>query len=431
MLRSQKLLKAVKFPALLARYQSTAEQAAAKGKPLQIMSSAFVQKTKYIRTAFGDLYPDTTRGDIDMSSCDYLNYALHPYLNKIDGESIIRRGRISFNRSGCYVRPPASSVYRLEDAITEHTGGYQTCFVNSGTEANVAIFQAILENRPELPIYLDKFSHATMVLGANAAGRSDILTFKHNRLDHLRKMIDENGPGLIGVDSVYSAYGTVAPLEQLTELTRDTGSILLVDESHTYGICGEHGEGVVKELGLEKDVHVRTMSTGKALGAGGGAIVLNEAVGDHIEDIRKGTRMSIFSLAPQDCIADRLLETLRLLKEEKWKRTDLYDKIKYFRESCMEMGYNGLFVKGETPIITFVIGPVDMATEMYKDFVEKQIFPSPHVYPASPRNRTAVRFTVCHGVTYEQLNHVLDTLRNLREKYKPETWVDAQGIDLF
>lgn len=431
MLRSRALLNTFKYPSFLARFQSTAEQKAETPPKPEVVSEHFQQRCSYLRKAFADLYPDTAKGDLDFSSCDYLDLAHHQKLNRLDGDSIIKHGRITFNRSGCYIRPPNSALYRLEAELNDHLGGYQTCYVNSCTEANMAVFQSILQGRPELPIYLDKYSHATMGLGANAVGRNDMLYFAHNDMSSLKKLIETHGPGLVGIDSIYSAYGTVASIPEIVDICKSNNCILLVDESHSYGICGDEGEGIVKQLGLEKDVDIRTFSCGKAMGAGGGGITISESVGDQIENIRKGSMMSIFSLAPQDGIAERLLESLKIIREEKWRRDDLNAKVKYFRESCFDLGYKGCFVKGETPIISFVIGPVDEAMKMYWDFVERKIFPSPHVYPASPRNKTSVRFSMCQGLSFENIDYTLSVFKDLREKYDPSSWVDAQGINLF
>ncbi|CAD5126774.1 unnamed protein product [Dimorphilus gyrociliatus] len=422
MLRSYRFLKVVRHLTLSLRYQSTADKIQALGP----ISPALLESTGLIKKALGDVYFDSLKGDIDFSSCDYLSYSAHPYLNQIDGSSIVKHGRISFNRSSCYNRHPNSKVTKLEEVISEHAGGHKTIFVNSGTEANQVAFQVILQDRPEVPIYLDKYSHPTMDLGAKAIGRYNSLYFNHCDVDHLRELIRANGPGLVGVDSVYSAFGTMAPIEKIAQLCKETGCIFLVDESHSYGIYNEDGGGLVKQLGLEDDIPIRTFSTGKAMGAGGGAVVLNKVAGEYIDDIRKGSNMSIFTLAAQDCLAERLIETVKLVKTEKWRRDDLFDKIKYFKESCIELGYNGVLIRDDNTLIpTFIVGSLDLVLEMNDDFIKEQMFPAPDLYPSATEKNAAIRFAINHTLTYPQINRALNLLKLFRNKYKPETWPDA------
>ncbi len=60
----------------------------------------------------------------------------------------------------------------------------------------------------------------------------------------------------------------MAPLEDIIDLCKKTGCILLADEAHALGIFGPKGAGVVSMLGLEDEVPIRTGSLGKTFGAG-------------------------------------------------------------------------------------------------------------------------------------------------------------------
>ena len=66
------------------------------------------------------------------------------------------------------------------------------------------------------------------------------------------------------VDAVYSTTGSVAPLEAYVEMAEATGSVLVVDESHSLGTHGPAGGGLVPALGLSERVHFRTASLAKA-----------------------------------------------------------------------------------------------------------------------------------------------------------------------
>ena len=59
-----------------------------------------------------------------------------------------------------------------------------------------------------------------------------------------------HGAGIIVVDALYSTNGSVAPLLEMVEIAERSGSMLIVDESHSLGTHGPQGAGLVAELGL-------------------------------------------------------------------------------------------------------------------------------------------------------------------------------------
>ncbi len=95
------------------------------------------------------------------------------------------------------------------------------------------------------------------------------------------------------------------------------------------------------------------------------------------------------------------------------------------------MGYAGVFVRcANTNIIPFVVGNIDFAKRVYDIFAANSMYPSPHFYPASPRNKSVVRFTICNTVSYEQIDKVLGLLRENLDDFKPWEWPDTKD-DVF
>ena len=76
------------------------------------------------------------------------------------------------------------------------------------------------------------------------------VAFLHNDGAHLQRQLDKHGPGIIIVDALYSTNGSVAPLLEMVEIAERSGSMLIVDESHSLGTHGPQGAGLVVELGL-------------------------------------------------------------------------------------------------------------------------------------------------------------------------------------
>jgi CAI-1 autoinducer synthase len=77
---------------------------------------------------------------------------------------------------------------------------------------------------------------------------------------------------VIVVDALYSTDGSLAPLHDVVALAEKTGSVLVVDESHSLGTHGPRGAGLVIAAGLEDRVHFRTASLAKAFAGRAGII---------------------------------------------------------------------------------------------------------------------------------------------------------------
>ena len=139
----------------------------------------------------------------------------------------------------------------------------------SGWAANVGLIQCIAG--PAVPVYIDMAAHASLWEGITAAGAVPV-PFRHNDVDHLNRQLERTGPGIIVVDSVYSTTGSVAPLTALVVAAEASGSVIVVDESHSLGTHGPGGAGLVVQLGLERRVHFRTASLAKTFAGRAGFV---------------------------------------------------------------------------------------------------------------------------------------------------------------
>ena len=78
-------------------------------------------------------------------------------------------------------------------------------------------------------------------------------------------------PGVIVIDGVYG-NGAVGNVRAAAEVARETGSVLVVDETHSFG-CAAGGLGLVDELGVADGVHFRCIGLSKAFASRGGLVV--------------------------------------------------------------------------------------------------------------------------------------------------------------
>ena len=160
---------------------------------------------------------------------------------------------------------------QLEQQIADFHEASAGLLFNSGYDANVGVFASIAQRGDT--IITDELAHASIIDGARLSNAKR-LRFKHNNLIDLEKKLRlAEGNIFVGIESIYSMDGDVAPIKQLVSLTEKYGAHLIVDEAHATGIVGNKGVGLVQAENLQHRVLARVHTFGKALGTHG-AIVL-------------------------------------------------------------------------------------------------------------------------------------------------------------
>lgn len=149
--------------------------------------------------------------------------------------------------------------------------------------ANGAIFSVI--PRPGDAIVYDEFIHASVHDGMKDSLALCKRSFRHNDVDSFLDTlvaVRDSQPQIrkgtrcviIAVESIYSMYGDVCPLQDLIKAAKEIfpngNAQFVIDEAHSTGVIGPKGAGLVCALGLEKDVVIRLHTFGKALAASGG-----------------------------------------------------------------------------------------------------------------------------------------------------------------
>src|SRR5439155_298924 len=88
--------------------------------------------------------------------------------------------------------------------------------------------------------YVDRRAHKTIYEGAQfaAAHGATVKRFRHDDLDDLERLLNENGksPRLICVDGVNSMTGNAADIEAMARLARAHDALLYVDEERGHAI---------------------------------------------------------------------------------------------------------------------------------------------------------------------------------------------------
>ena len=245
---------------------------------------------------------------------------------------------------------------------------------------------------------------------------SKVIPTRHNRPDLLERKIKERGPGLVCIDSFYSANGAVADLPAYVDICERNDCVLLLDEAHSLGILGENGGGLAVSLGLADKVPFRTISFSKGLGGYGGAIACSEASAWWLTH-RSSSVIFSSSVMPAESAANAA--ALEVVMEQPelgatcLKRADQLRSL--LRARGIETGPAG------SQIVSIELPTGDASTLFYHAMKDKGVLTSVFLYPAVALGTGLVRLSVYATLTPEDVVYVADCAAKSMQEIKQAT----------
>lgn len=212
------------------------------------------------------------RSLVDFSSNDYLGISgridwQREFLEGLSGSEKYLMGSLSSRLLGCN----SSAFDDFEKTVSaEYSRAWnaeKSCLLfNCGYHANSGIIPALATSRDL--IVADKLSHASLIDALKLAD-AKWLRFPHNDLEKLEEILRRRRAEFENVyiitESVFSMDGDFCDLRRLSEIRREFGAFLYVDEAHAFGLYGAGGLG--RSVGFDVDLAMCTL--GKAAASEG------------------------------------------------------------------------------------------------------------------------------------------------------------------
>lgn len=352
------------------------------------------------------------RGALFLNSNDYLCLLDEGNLRRAQAR-VLLEGQQELLMSSVFLHgdtPQSHFERRLADLMQAEDG----LITQSGWAANVGLVQCIAG--PGVPVFADMSAHASLWEGIHAAGAQPV-PFRHNDVGHLTRQIQRMGAGVILVDSVYSTTGSVAPLVQLADLAQTTGSILVVDESHSLGTHGPNGAGLVVELGLAHRVPFRTASLAKAFAGRAGFVACSQRMK---EFFAVESRPAIFSSGLLSHELAWFEAALDFISAADDRRTRLHTTTWYIRNEITALGYN--ISDGSEQIIGLEAGTEPQVKVLRDALQARGIFGAVFCSPATPKNRALIRLTLNAKLTDKDIGRLLAVLAEIRDEVQLDAW---------
>lgn len=277
---------------------------------------------------------------------------------------------------------------------------------STGYMANLGVVAALL-GRNDV-VYEDRLNHASLLDGGLLSG-ARLLRYAHANAQALaeRMIAGEDREVLVVTDGVFSMDGNLAPLPELSQVARDHGAWLMVDDAHGLGVIGRQGRGTLDHYGLGLiDVPILMGTLGKAFGTFGAFVAGSEEL---IETLIHKARTYIFTTATPPAVAAATRASLRLAQQEDWRRERLQVLIKRFRVGARQLGLR--LMDSQTPIQPLLVGEAARAMALSTALQGHGILINAIRPPTVPTGTARLRITFSANHSEAHVDRLLDALQ--------------------
>ena len=352
---------------------------------------------------------------VSFASNDYLGLSAHPAVVAAAREALEQWGAGSgASRLVTGTRPIHSE---LEEALADWKGTEAAVCFPTGFAANLGVLTVL--GGPGVRVFSDELNHASVIDGCRLS-RAALTVYRHRDMDHLEGLLSATAtagadptasatPTIVVTDSVFSMDGDVAPVDELLDMSRRHGALLVLDEAHA--VLGPHlpatdrdGAGAGGgDRGAQGGTVVRVGTLSKTLGSLGGFVAASR---DVVDLLVNRARSYIFSTAPTPADAAAALAALTVLRSAQG------DALTARLASLIDrLSEAGLVPPGHpSPIIPIVLGSEQAALEASASLLDQGLWVPAIRPPTVPVGTSRLRVTLSAVHTDEEVTRLLDAL---------------------
>ena len=370
---------------------------------VQLKQGGLYRERRLVDTPPGRLVVFDGRECLSFCSNDYLGLANHP-----DVVQAFRRGAERWGvGSGASHLISGHSVahHALELELAEFVGRDRALLFSTGYMANLGVVTALCGRADT--VLEDRLNHASL-LDAALLSRARLQRYVHGDAADLERRLSrmEGGRALAVSDGLFSMDGDLAPLPQLAAVTRQHGAWLMVDDAHGIGVLGMAGRGTLEHFNLDQQrVPVLMGTLGKAFGVFGAFVAGSELL---IDSLIQRARSYIYTTALPPAVAEAARTSLRLIREQSWRREHLLALVQRFRRGAAQLDLP-LMISG-TPVQPLRVGSSEQAIRLSQALLERNILIGAIRPPTVPAGSARLRITLSAAHSESDVDRLLAVL---------------------
>jgi len=225
-----------------------------------------------------------------MATHNYLGLVEHPSLEEKAIQSLRKYGVGSCGPRAFY--GTVDIHLELEERLAKFLRVEEAVLYSYGFSAVASAIPAYAKNTDV--IFADSGVHFAIQKGLQAS-RSRIVFFKHNDVDDLRRVLEEQAAldkknpkkakvtrRFLVVEGLYMDHGDICPLPEIMELKKKHKVRIFVDEAVSFGVLGATGRGITEHFNIPvEDIDHFSSTLENAMGAYGGFCAGTTFIVDH------------------------------------------------------------------------------------------------------------------------------------------------------
>jgi len=350
---------------------------------------------------------------LNVSSNDYLGLKDHPKLLESKRDYALKYG--SGTGASRLVTGNIAPFEEIEAKIAKLKGKEAALVLASGFQANGTVLQALFDKtilKASPLVVSDRLNHASMHFGCAAAGVRQ-KRYRHLEADHAHHLLqegDEGSPRFCLTETVFSMDGDAAPMDDLAEISKKTGTMLIADDAHGFGVLGAGGKG----LGGAADMVIGTFS--KACGSFGAYVAGSQVMIDFLIQRCSGL---IYSTALPPATLGAIMAALDLLPEMDDERAKVAGHAARFRHEMQAVGFDT--GASSTQIVPLIIGEAREALALSEHLRKSGIWVTA-IRPPTVREGTArLRFAFSAAHSSADIDQLIGCLRTYQKNKRRRT----------
>ncbi len=283
----------------------------------------------------------------------------------------------------------------------------------SGYLANLGTLSALLN--PRDVVFTDQYNHSCIFDGIRLSGAKKFI-YSHNDTEHLQDLLSKHrgsfAKAIIVTDTVFSMDGDRAKLKELTQLSKSFECTMYVDEAHATGVLGPTAAGLVEELVSQgqinySDIEIQMGTFSKAVGLEGAYIAGSKEL---IDFLKNKARTFVYSTASSPIILNKVLENLKIIKENNILRDKLKNNILFF-QNCLKANPSLKWSNEDTAIFSIELGDIEQTIKASEQLKAKGLLVLPIRPPTVPTPRLRVCISAKHSE--EEISRLIEGIKTL------------------
>lgn len=378
----------------------------------QMATAGTLKRELTLQSPQGPVVEVAGKGEVIMlTSNNYLGLANHPAI--VEAAEKAERDYGYGLASVRFICGTQTIHHQLEERIAQFFGTEDAILYGSCWNANEGLFQTVTGEQDA--IVSDELNHASIIDGIRLA-KARKERYRNRDLGDLRRALEAVSGSrnkLVMTDGVFSMEGSLAPLPEMIELTREHGAYLVVDDSHGTGVLGKRGRGTAEELGVFGKIDAYTSTLGKALGGSHGGFTTGSKT--LVNYLRQKSRPYLFSNTLPPAVVLGSLAAIDLLERDSSFVERLRANTDYFRKGLTARGVR--VREGMHPIVPILIGDTAKAISMSAELLDRGVYVSGFGFPVVPQGAARLRCQVSAAHMREHLDRAIEAIAGVAEKY--------------